>query len=136
MNDRRISLADFHPNNIFGFPENFFSDNSEQKYPPVNVLVSPNQDEVRIEMAVAGFTPDDISIEEEDNRLIVSGKSSRALEEGWKYESRNFALREFRRMWVKKASFIVDSATQQDGVLTITLKKNGENVRKIPILSS
>lgn len=134
MSDRRISMSDF--TNIFGFPENFFPETAEQKYPPANIIVSPTQDEVHIEMAVAGFAPGDISIEEEDNRVIVHGRNSRKLGDGWKYESRNFAQREFRRTWVKKASFTVSSATQKEGVLTIVLKRVGENTRKIEVLSN
>lgn len=124
---------------FFGFPDGFFENSENQKFPPTNISVSPCKTMVKIEMAVAGFTAEDIEIEEEENRIVVSGHSSlKAGPEGeqWSYEQRGFALRDFKRAWVKKSVFVIESAVHKNGVLTITLIKNAEHVKKIPILTA
>lgn len=92
-------------------------------YPPYNIEKS-GEDKYAIVMAVAGFTPNDLEIVSEQNRLIVRGRMANG--EDKTYLHRGIASRAFERTF-DLADFIkVTGATLKDGLLTIEL------VRELP----
>src|SRR3974390_2166192 len=64
-------------------------------YPPYNIERT-DENAYRIEMAVAGFRPEDLNIEVKENLLTVQGRKP-ANDEGRRYLHRGLAERNFER---------------------------------------
>lgn len=92
-------------------------------YPPFNVE-QIGEDEFRIELAVAGFAQDDLSIEFKQNSLVVSGQ--RKPPEQRNYLHRGIAERSFERRFGLADHVRVAGAKLEHGLLTIDL------VRELP----
>src|SRR5262249_25731968 len=70
-------------------------DEGATSYPPYNIEQT-GEDSYRIVMAVAGFKDADISVVQQANSLVVSGKQEKAGEDK-KYLYRGIAARAFER---------------------------------------
>lgn len=89
-------------------------------YPPYD-LVRLDDESYRIDLAVAGFGPDDVEIIAHQNQLSVTGQ--REKNDQGEYMYRGIATRSFDRRF-QLADFVeVGSATFEDGLLSITLKR-------------
>ena len=87
-------------------------------YPPYNVeQIGSNA--LRITLAVAGFTMEDLSIRIEDNQLVVRGKQSDDKERH--YLHRGIAARQFQRSFVLAEGIEVAGAWLDNGLLHIDL---------------
>ncbi len=95
-------------------------------YPPFNIE-QVGEDQFRIELAVAGFSPDDITIEFKQNSLIVIGQRKQA-ENQRNYLHRGIAERSFERRFGLADHVRVVGANLEHGLLTIEL------VRELPEL--
>ena len=93
-------------------------------YPPFNIEQT-GDDTFRIELAVAGFSEDELSIEFKENSLIVSGRKA-PVEEARRFLHRGIAERNFERKFGLADYVRVDGARLVNGMLTIEL------VRVIP----
>lgn len=92
-------------------------------YPPYNV-VRLNEDAYRIELAVAGFSEDDLSIESEQNRLTITGGiDDKSANDEVDYLHRGIAERGFERRFHLADHVFVDSAELSNGLLSISLKR-------------
>jgi molecular chaperone IbpA len=89
-------------------------------YPPYNIE-KLGEDAYRIEMAIAGFTKDDIEIVAEQNRLTVRGQVKD--KDGSSYLHRGIAARTFERRFDLDDHVEVRGAALADGLLTIDLKR-------------
>jgi molecular chaperone IbpA len=92
-------------------------------YPPFNVE-QIGEDNFRIELAVAGFSEDDLSIEFKQNSLLVTGQRKAA--EQRTYLHRGIAERSFERRFGLADHVRVAGAKLENGLLTIDL------VRELP----
>ena len=111
-------LFDMLENNSFG--------QAQENYPPFD-LIKAGDNEYRIELAVAGFRPDEIDITSQQSQLIVSGrKSEESGEGGPDYIYRGIANRSFERRFALADHIQVRGADLKDGLLVIDL------VREIP----
>jgi len=94
-------------------------------YPPYNVervgAENGEGETLRITLAVAGFTRDQLETPRADSRLIVGGK--RAEEKSRHYLYRGIAARQFTRTFVLAEGIEVRSADLSDGLLAIDLKR-------------
>lgn len=107
-----------------------------QTFPPVNILSKNDGSNVLIEMAVAGFNPEDIKIEEEENKITISAeKKENQHDESWTFTTKEIATRAFTRSWTKKANYTCEQASFKNGMLVILMKRIQENVRQIEILN-
>jgi len=92
-------------------------------YPPYNVehkRSSDNGDDcIRITLAVAGFTPDQLEITLQGNKLTVAGAQSDEAEKTFLH--RGIAARQFRRHFVLAAGIEVRRAVLHNGLLAIEL---------------
>lgn len=87
-------------------------------YPPYNVeQTSANQ--LRITLAVAGFTLDELSVGVEDNELVVRGKQ--IDDENRVYLHRGIAARQFQRRFVLAEGIEVTGAALANGLLSVEL---------------
>ena len=105
---------------------------SSDGYPPYNIERT-GETRLRITLAVAGFTRDDLDIQLEDNQLTVSGRQ--AAEDDREYLHRGIATRMFKRSFVLADGVEVSSATLDNGLLNIdvVLPQPEWNIRKIEI---
>lgn len=95
-------------------------------YPPYNIERIAARDEgrpelLRITLAVAGFTRDQLEITLEDSQLTVRGKQQD--DKGREYLYRGIAARQFQRAFVLAEGIEVKAAELTNGLLSIDLVK-------------
>ena len=94
-------------------------------YPPYNIERIANDDGrtqlLRITLAVAGFTRDQLEITLEDNQLTVRGKQTDDKAREFLY--RGIAARQFARTFVLADGIEVKSADLSNGLLCIDLHR-------------
>ncbi|MEP0321845.1 Hsp20 family protein [Bauldia litoralis] len=107
-------------------------------YPPYNIerlpATGPKGDMLRITLAVAGFSDDELDVSVEDNELVICGRQSE--EAGSRiYLHRGIAARQFRKVFVLAEGIEVVGADLADGLLSIDLARPSSDrmVRKIEI---
>jgi molecular chaperone IbpA len=97
------------------------SADSATGYPPYNIERT-DENTYRVEIAVAGFKPEDLSIEVKENLLTVQGRKV-ANDEARRYLHRGLAERNFERRFQLADYVVVTEAALADGLLTISLKR-------------
>ena len=111
---------------LFDMLENSVPGNGGENYPPFD-LVKTGDNDYRIDLAIAGFRPDEIDITAQQNVLIVSGKKKEEPDsKGSDYIYRGIATRSFERRFALADHIQVRGADLKDGLLAIEL------VREIP----
>ena len=90
-------------------------------YPPYNIERT-DENAYRIEMAVAGFRPEELNIEVKENLLTVQGRKA-ANDEGRRFLHRGLAERNFERRFQLADYVVVTEAKLADGLLSISLKR-------------
>ena len=94
---------------------------TQNSYPPYN-LVQVSNVEYRLELALAGFTKEDVKVYTEHGRLFVDG-TKESSEHTPEYLHRGLAQRSFSRAWNLSDQTEIRSVTFKDGLLSITLGK-------------
>ncbi|MEJ0050197.1 MAG: Hsp20 family protein [Methylovirgula sp.] len=90
-------------------------------YPPFDI-VREGEDHYRIQLAAAGFAPQDIEVVAQQNQLTVTGRRADDNDKG-EYLHRGIATRAFERRF-QLADFIeVGHASFENGLLSIELKR-------------
>ena len=87
-------------------------------YPPYNVEQT-GENSLRITLAVAGFAMDDLSVQIEDNQLVVRGKQTDDKDRV--YLHRGIAARQFQRSFVLADGIEVAGASLDNGLLNVDL---------------
>ncbi|MGH7023627.1 MAG: Hsp20 family protein [Caulobacteraceae bacterium] len=90
-------------------------------YPPYNIERT-DENAYRIDIAVAGFRPDDLTIEVKENLLTVQGRKP-ANDEPKRYLHRGLAERGFERRFQLADFVVVSEAQLADGLLSISLRR-------------
>ncbi|MEO8113896.1 MAG: Hsp20 family protein [Phenylobacterium sp.] len=90
-------------------------------YPPYNIERT-DENAYRVEIAVAGFRPEDLNIEVKENLLTVQGRKV-ANDEARRYLHRGLAERNFERRFQLADYVVVTDANLADGLLSISLKR-------------
>lgn len=90
-------------------------------WPPYNIEKVAD-DQYRITMAVAGFTPDEIELTQQDTMLLVSGQKATPENERH-YLHRGIAARTFRQTFNLADHVKVVGANLENGLLTVALKR-------------
>ena len=106
-------------------------------YPPYNVEQVAD-DRVRITLAVAGFSPDQLAVSVEANQLMVAGRregEAQAAPTQNAYLHRGIAARGFTRSFVLADGMKVEQATLEHGLLHIDVVRPEpeRSVQTIPI---
>ena len=96
----------------------------QAKYPPYNIE-RLEDNTWSITVAVAGFSPDDIEVTVDNNVLTVSGSREQDTTER-DYVYKGIANRDFELNWRLGEYVEVDTATCENGLLTVQL------VKKVP----
>jgi HSP20 family molecular chaperone IbpA len=104
-------------------------------YPPYNIerLERDGCDVLRITLAVAGFSLDDLDISTEDNQLVIRGCQSDDAERDFLH--RGIAARQFQKAFVLADGMRVLGAELKNGLLSVDLDRPRPEklVRKIEI---
>ena len=105
-------------------------------YPPYNIerIRNPESgDRLRITLAVAGFSEDDLEISLEHNQLSIRGRQS--VEPSGEFLHRGIAARQFQRSFVLADGMDVTAASLKNGLLSIDLMRPepANTVRRISI---
>jgi HSP20 family molecular chaperone IbpA len=103
-------------------------------YPPYNIE-QIGENGLRITLALAGFTMDELDVEIEKNQLNIRGRQKE--DEGRIYLHRGIAARQFVRSFVLADGIEVLGAYLDNGLLHIDMKRiePESTARKIPIAS-
>ena len=99
----------------------FNSYETTTNYPPYN-LIQVNNVESVLEIALAGFTKNTISVYTEYGKLIVEGQKE-TKETGSEYVHQGLAQRSFTREWALSDDVEVREVQFKDGLLTVKLGK-------------
>jgi molecular chaperone IbpA len=95
---------------------------SDAGWPPYNIETT-GENAYRIEIAVAGFGPDELNIEVKENLLTVTGKKAANDDGGRTYLHRGLAERDFERRFQLADYVVVTNADLVNGLLAIELKR-------------
>lgn len=107
---------------IFDNFETRFANQINSNYPPYNIeKVSENT--YNITLAVAGFEKDEITVEIDQEQLIVRGEKFQKQEATTEYLHRGLALRDFERRFALAEYVEVVKAETKNGLLMIQLER-------------
>lgn len=98
---------------------------STEGYPPYNIeriYSEDRNDRLRITLAVAGFSPDELEVTVEDNQLIIRGRQADDDNER-DFLHRGIAARQFQRAFVLADGMTVTNADLKNGLLSIELER-------------
>lgn len=96
-------------------------------YPPYNIERirrtdgSGQPERLRITVAVAGFSDDELDVTKEENQLVIKGRQAEADDRD--YLHRGIAARQFQRVFVLAEGIEVLSADLKNGLLSIDLAR-------------
>jgi len=138
MNIGRITFSPLLPRTI-GFEtildemERMIDSKAESvSYPPHNII-RLDENQYMVELAVAGFSKDDISIIVEDNELIISGNSK--PEDKNNFIHKGIATRAFTKSIRLAETLEIRGAELKDGILRIALENVVPEHKKPQIVS-
>jgi molecular chaperone IbpA len=96
---------------------------STTNYPPYNI-VKTGDSTYEIQVAVAGFTQGEVTVNVNEGQLVITGeKLSTDLPEGHVYEHQGISARRFIRTFTLAEYVEVTNAVSSDGILTISLER-------------
>ena len=101
-----------------------------EKYPLDNLYVTKDGN-YHLELAVAGFSKDDLEVERLDNKLIVRGKMQEEKKTGdTNYIRQNIAHRSFEKAFTVSNDYKNISVKLINGMLYIELEKEDKEIEK------
>lgn len=107
------------------------TDSAATNYPPYNII---KVDDVtsQLEIALAGFTREEIEVAVERNVLTV--KTNRSTTDTREYTHKGLAQRTFARNWQLADDAIVENVKYVDGLLTLDIRKEVPEAQKRRVL--
>jgi HSP20 family molecular chaperone IbpA len=105
-------------------------------YPPYNIEQT-SEYSLRITLAVAGFSMDDLSVHTEDSQLVIRGRTrDESADSGQRiFLHKGIAARQFRRIFVLAEGIEIGTAHLDNGLLNIDLRRPvvEPKIQSIPI---
>lgn len=101
-------------------------------YPPYNV-VQLSEYEVQIELAVAGFKPEEVKVSATEGILVITGNQE-TPREARNYSYRGISGRNFERTFRLADYWEVKDAAFENGILTVTLKQELPEEHKVKFI--
>ena len=99
----------------------FWDSPTTSNYPPYNI-VQVNNVESRLEIALAGFKKDEVSVYTEFGKLYVQGRKEESKVDG-EFVHKGLAQRSFTRVWTISDDTEVRAVRFDDGLLVVELGK-------------
>ena len=123
---RTINAADFANLNraLVGFDRYFNGHfpNTNGNYPPHN-NVKYDETHYGIEVAVAGFSKEEITVEVDQDQLTVKGRKLNQADSRFEYLHRGLAARDFEQTFTLAEYMEVKAAEVKDGMLVIEIER-------------
>jgi molecular chaperone IbpA len=123
---RTINAADFANLNraLVGFDRYFNGHfpNTNGNYPPHNI-VKYDETHYGIEVAVAGFSKEEITVEVDQDQLTVKGRKLNQADSRFEYLHRGLAARDFEQTFTLAEYMEVKAAEVKDGMLVIEIER-------------
>ncbi len=92
----------------------------QSNYPPYN-LIRVSDSEYSLEVAVAGFKSNELTVYTENGQLVVEGNKS--SNEDKEYLYRALSHKNFKRVWPLAEEIEVKKVSFEDGLLVVNLEK-------------
>ena len=99
--------------------DRFWNQDTQSNYPPYNI-VQVNNVESRLEIALAGFKKDEVSVYTEFGKLHVQGKKEESENVG-EFVHKGLAQRSFTRIWTITDDTEIREVEFNDGLLVVRL---------------
>jgi molecular chaperone IbpA len=106
---------------LFDNVERRFANQVQNNYPPYNVI-KHDDNTFEIEVAVAGFNKEDITVQIDQDQLIIKGQQPQTSTEV-QYMHRGLAARDFERTWTLADHMEVGGAELTNGILSVKLTR-------------
>ena len=107
---------------MFDDMERRFANQINNNYPPHNIIKTGDNDYL-IQVAVAGFSKTEITVELEDNHLTIKGESQTTEYHPDQYLHRGLASRDFTKVFPLAEHIEVKGAQIENGILTVMLER-------------
>ena len=107
------------------------TDSAATNYPPYNI-VKTGEETTELEIALAGFSRDEVEVATHRGVLTVSTR--REGVDNREYSHRGLASRTFSRNWQLSDDTVVDEVTYVDGLLVIKLRREVPEAQKRNVL--
>ena len=91
-------------------------------YPPYNI-VKHSDDKYTIEIAVAGFSKDEIDVETKENTLLIESKSRPEGDDDKEFLHKGISNRAFKKAFTISDDVVVNGADMKDGILKIEMER-------------
>ncbi len=117
LNERGIGF-----DNMFELFDEAVGHASSVAYPPYN-LIKVSDDDFVVEVALAGFTIDDLEITQDGKKLTIEGRKPEIKDDEVTYLHRGISSRAFTREFVLAEHVEVVEAEMEDGVLLVKLHR-------------
>ena len=89
-------------------------------YPPYNIIKG-DEENYRIELAVSGFSENELSVEVKENTLTISGTQD-TLDDSIEYLHKGIGSRNFERKFTVAADLVVTGAEIVNGILAVDME--------------
>jgi len=96
------------------------TDSTATNYPPYNIVKLDDVTQ-QLEIALAGFSRDEIEVAVERNVLTI--KTNKESTDGREYTYKGLARRTFARNWQLSDDAVVENVRYEDGLLTLDIRK-------------
>lgn len=111
----------------------FETRSTPNNYPPFNII-KHDETHIEIEVAVAGFDKDDLTVEIDQDQLVVRGQRLKD-DDASKYIYRGLAARDFERRWTLADHMEVDDVELTNGILSVKITRIVPEVIKPRLLT-
>ena len=91
-------------------------------YPPYSI-VKHSDDKYTIEIAVAGFSKDEIDVETKENTLLIESKSRPEGDDDKEFLHKGISNRAFKKAFTISDDVVVNGADMKDGILKIEMER-------------
>ena len=95
---------------------------SAEGYPPYNIE-QVGEDRLRITLAVAGFSEDELNVHRDGNQLVISGRQKDHDAENRVFLYRGIASRQFQRSFLLAEGIDIEGAHMNNGLLHVDLRR-------------
>lgn len=132
-NQLRVISDDIFNGHFIGYHQilDRFANTHTNSYPPHNVIKT-GEDTYDIEFAVAGFSPEEISVTIENSVMTVSAEQSEPNDK--EYVHCGITTRGFSKQFPLNEYWEIEKAESANGILTISVKQEIPEAKKPKII--
>lgn len=114
-----------------GMNNDWLLQNTDTSYPRYNIVENVDTGNYRIEVAIPGWSKEEIEVVQEKNELLIKGKKEQKLGDTERFVHQGLSLKSFERKFIMNTDLKVDFVELKDGLLTIALSRTPNSNRKV-----